>query len=194
MPRHRLRLRRRRGAIQRGELDDGNRFGLVNPMSGAAAKYLVSVILLLAGGSLAWGQAGSTGGTLGKTGKSISGEDSPAAPDSRAKRNDKNTPDQASAGTVAGRWRWDADCGAGGHWRGEFDLTDTSRGHFNGSFAATSPHDVGTITNGTVSGGNFSFTRTNPLVTQYWKGRLAAGRMNGTSSGNANCSWQATRK
>lgn len=163
-------------------------------MLGAATKSLLSVALLLTGGSLALGQAGSTGGTLGKTGKSMSGADSPAAPDTRVKRIDRDTPDQPPGISVTGRWRWGADCGAGGHWQGEFDLADTSRGHFNGSFAATSPHDVGTITNGTISGGNFSFTRTNPLVTQYWKGRLASGGMKGTSSGNANCSWEAARK
>ena len=163
-------------------------------MRGAATKSLLFVALSLAGGSLALGQAGSTGGTLGKTGKSMSGEDGPAAPETRAKRIDKDTTDQPSGVSVAGRWRWDADCGAGGHWRGEFDLTETSRGHFNGSFAATSPHDVGTITNGTISGGSISFTRTNPLVTQYWKARLAAGRLKGTSSGNADCSWEATQK
>jgi len=165
-------------------------------MRGAAKKYLLSVILFLAGGSLALGQAGSTGGTLGKTGKSMSGEDSPAAPETRtkspAKRADKDGSEQQSG--LAGRWRWDADCGAGGHWQGEFDLADTSRGHFNGSFAATSAHDIGSITDGSISDGSFSFKRTNYLVIQYWKGRLTGGRMKGTSSGNADCSWEGTRK
>jgi hypothetical protein len=166
-------------------------------MRRAATKSLLSVVLLLAGGSLALGQAGSTGGTLGKTGKSMSGEDSPATPETRTKSQakpvDKDTSDQPSRVLVAGRWRWGADCTVG-HWEGEFDLTETSRGHFNGSFAATSAHDIGTITDGSISDGSFSFTRTNYLVTQYWKGRLAGGRMKGTSSGNADCNWEATRK
>jgi hypothetical protein len=166
-------------------------------MRGAATKSLLSVVLLLAGVSLALGQAGSTGGTLGKTGKSMSGEDSPAAPDaatkSPTKRLDKDVSDQPSGVSVAGRWRWDADCTVG-HWRGEFDLTETSRGHLGGSFAGTSAHDVGTITDGTISGGSVSFTRTSSFATQYWKGRLAGGRLKGTSTGNANCSWEATRK
>jgi len=42
-------------------------------MSGAATKPLLAIILFLAGGSLAFGQAGSTGGTIGKQDKSISG-------------------------------------------------------------------------------------------------------------------------
>ena len=46
-----------------------------------------------------------------------------------------------------------------------------------------------------ISGGaGVTFTRTNVPVTQYWKGQLAGGRMKGTLSGNANCSWGATRK
>lgn len=166
-------------------------------MRRAAIQSLLFIVPLLAGGSLALGQAGSTGGTLGKTGKSMSGEESPPAQETRtkppAKRGNTDAPDQPAGVSVAGRWRWDADCTVG-HWQGEFDLTETSRGHFNGSFAATSAHDIGTITDGSISDGSFSFTRTNYLVTQYWKGRLAGGRMKGTSSGNANCSWQATRK
>jgi hypothetical protein len=166
-------------------------------MSGAATKALLFVVLLLAGGSLAFGQAGSTGGALGKTGKSISGDESPAAPETRTKpptrRSDRNASDKPAGGSVTGRWRWDQDCTLG-HWRGEFDLTETSRGRFGGSFAGTSAHDVGTITDGTVSGGGISFTRTSSIATQYWKGRLASGRLKGTSSGNANCSWEATRK
>jgi hypothetical protein len=42
-------------------------------MSGAATKPLLAIILFLAGGSLAFGQADSTGGTIGKQDKSISG-------------------------------------------------------------------------------------------------------------------------
>jgi hypothetical protein len=44
-------------------------------MRGAATKSLLSVVLLLAGGSLAWGQAGSTGGVIGKENKSVTGAD-----------------------------------------------------------------------------------------------------------------------
>jgi hypothetical protein len=42
-------------------------------MSGAAIKPLFAIVLFFAGGSLAFAQAGSTGGTIGKTEKSISG-------------------------------------------------------------------------------------------------------------------------
>jgi hypothetical protein len=46
-------------------------------MSDAAAKPLLVILIFLAGSSLAFGQAGSIGGTIGKTDKSISGEEGP---------------------------------------------------------------------------------------------------------------------
>jgi hypothetical protein len=154
-------------------------------MREAASKSLLSVIIFFAGGSLAIGQAGSTGGVIGKTDKSVSGGESPARP--------RGGSDKPSGASLNGRWRWSADCTVG-HWQGEFDLSQTAGGNFNGSFAATSAHDVGTISDGRISGDNISFTRTSSIATQYWKGRITAARMRGTSSGNANCSWQATRR
>jgi hypothetical protein len=169
-------------------------------MSGAATKPVLAVILFFAGGSLAFGQAGSTGGTIGKTDKSVSGGDNAAEPrtpmSSRSKGQrpiDKGASDQSSEASVAGRWRWTADCPSG-HWQGEFDLDETSRGHVSGSFVRTSWNDTGTITDGHVNGTSVAFTRNATLVTQYWTGRLAAGRIKGTLSGNENCRWEASRK
>jgi hypothetical protein len=42
-------------------------------MRGAATKSVLAVFIFFAGSSLAFAQAGSTGGTIGKTDKSISG-------------------------------------------------------------------------------------------------------------------------
>jgi hypothetical protein len=146
--------------------------------------------------SSALAQAGSTGGTIGKQDKSISGGESVVEPHAPVKSRPKSqrpieTPESSEV-SVAGRWRWTQDCPP--RWQGEFDLAETSRGHFNGSFAGTSWYDNGTITDGHISGTSVSFTRKSAPVTQYWTGRLTAGRMKGTSSGNANCSWEATRK
>jgi hypothetical protein len=168
-------------------------------MSGAATKPSLAVIIFFASGSLAFGQAGSTGGTIGKQDKSVTGGESAVEPHTPAKSRPKGQrpidggpSDQSSELSVAGRWRWRSDCTT--HWQGEFDLAETSRGHFSGSFAGTSWYDVGTITDGHISGTSVSFTRKNVAVTQYWTGRLAAGRIKGTYSGNANCGWEATRK
>jgi hypothetical protein len=159
----------------------------------------VSVIGIFSAPSIAQVQPGSTGGSIGKTEKSISGGESaepPAPTKSRSKSQpqvDRDASDQSSEASVAGRWRWIADCDGGGRWEGEFDLTRTSQGNIGGSFAGTSWHDIGTIT-GHISGSSITFTRKNPVTTQYWTGRLAGGRIKGSSSGNANCRWEATRK
>ena len=58
-------------------------------MSGAAAKPLLAIIILLTGGSLAFGQAGSIGGTIGKTDKSVSGVEEPRAP-AKSRRADRS--------------------------------------------------------------------------------------------------------
>jgi hypothetical protein len=144
-------------------------------------------------------QPGSTGGSIGKTDKSISGGESgePSTPTKSRSRGqrpvDRGSSDQSSDVSVAGRWHWSADCSVKG-WQGDFDLAETSRGNISGNFAGTSWYDVGTITNGHINGSSITFTRKNALVTQFWKGHLAAGRIKGTLSGNDNCSWEATRK
>jgi hypothetical protein len=169
-------------------------------MNGAATRPVLAIMMFLAGGSLAFGQAGSTGGTIGKTDKSVSGGESAAEPRTPAKSRskiqqpiDRNISDRSSEVSVAGRWRWIAVCPSG-RWQGEFDLAGTSQEQISGSFAGTSWHDVGTITDGHVNGSSVSFTRKSAFTTQYWKGRLAAGQIKGTLSGNENCSWEATRK
>jgi hypothetical protein len=137
-------------------------------------------------------QPGSTGGSIGKTDKSISGSESAGEPRTSTKRPiERGASDRSSEGSVAGRWRWTSDC-TGGRWEGEFDLIE-SRGHISGNFAGTSWHDIGTIT-GQINGTSLTFTRKNSVTTQYWTGRLASGRLRGTFSGNASCSWQASRK
>jgi hypothetical protein len=169
-------------------------------MSGAATKTLLVFMIFLAGGSVAFGQAGSIGGAIGKTDKSVSDGEAASEPQtptksrSKGKRPiDSDTADRSTEVSFVGRWRWVQDCTVG-RWKGEFDLAETSPGHISGSFAGTSWHDVGTITDGNISGTSVSFTRKSALATQYWTGRLAAGRIKGTSSGNADCSWEATRK
>ena len=57
-------------------------------MSGVSIKPLLAILLFFAGGSLALGQAGSTGGTIGKTDKSVGGE-SAAGPDAPARPHPK---------------------------------------------------------------------------------------------------------
>jgi hypothetical protein len=165
-------------------------------MCGLATKSLLAILIVLAGCSLVFGQAGSVGGVVGKTDKSLSGggvaPETQAEPRSKGERHtDGHKSDQPSGSSVSGRWHWSADCTLG-HYQAEFDLAQTSPGNFNGHFVG----DVGTIADGHISGTRLSFTQTN--VNHYWKGQLAAGHMKGTISGSgvhyANCSWEASKE
>ena len=164
-------------------------------MSRAAIKPILAILIVLAGGSLAFGQAGSIGGVVGKTDKSITGggaaPETQAQPSSRSKAqrpSDKGDSSRSSPASVAGSWSWIADCPSG-HWDGGFDLVETSRGKFTGSFSFN-----GKISDGHVNGTSVSFTRTHLTGVQYWRGQLAGGRIKGTLSGNGTCSWEATKK
>lgn len=163
-------------------------------MPDATIKSLLAILIFLAGGSLAFGQAGSIGGVVGKTDKSLTGGG--VVPETQAEPHSKHwtdghKPDQPSGGSLFGRWRWNAACTLA-NYHGEFDLAQTSRGNFNGHFIG----DAATITDGHISGSSLSFTQ--PNVAHYWKGQLAAGRMTGRISGSgihyANCSWEASKE
>lgn len=138
---------------------------------------LGALLATFAGHSSTLAQSGSTGGAIGDNDRSLSG-DRPAV-----------QPPQVS---LTGRWSWAGDCSTG-HYVGEFDLTETSPGHFSGSFAGTSPDDMGNIVNGVVDGTGISFTRTSPPG-QHWSGQMTAGRIEGSISGSATCRWSARRK
>ena len=166
--------------------------GVVGRLIGMA---ILSGLFVAAQQQVAIAQAGSTGGVIGKQDKSVSGGEDAAEPRSQTKSRSKGkrpvdtgTSDQSSV-SVAGAWRWSADCNSGGRWQGQFDLTETSRGRFNGSF-----EPVGTISDGHINGTSVTFTRTWVTFTQYWTGRLVGGRLKGTLSGNGTCSWEASRK
>lgn len=167
-------------------------------MVDAFVKALLALAMLIFAVPSAFAQAGATGGVIGKTDKSLSGEGrSPepeaAKPAAKGQRSSEPKPSEKSSGvSIAGRWRWSATC-SGIPWKGAFDISQGAGGSFSGSFAGTSAHDIGTISDGRISGSSFSFTRTNAVVTQHWSGRLSGGRMSGTSTGNANCNWQASR-
>lgn len=145
------------------------------------AAFALAVMLSLP--ALAQITPGSTGGTIGKTGKSVSGGEDAAPPRESA----------ATGISVAGRWRWSASCQSG-HYNGAFDLSQTGSGQFTGNFAGTGISDLGSITGGRLDGSVIFFTRNLPLgVTQHWSGRLISGHISGSISGNESCSWQASK-
>lgn len=140
----------------------------------AAAGAFAGDTNTLVGSPIVLAQAGSTGGTIGKQGKSASGdeEQSNVGHSGRAPRRDSPErvprPTSASRSTISltGQWLWKTICGA---TRGEggFDLVQSATNEFTGKFTI-SPH-FGTITDGRLEGNRVSFTR-NYGLTQEWSG------------------------
>jgi len=69
-----------------------------------AARPLLAISLLLAGRSLAFGQAGSTGGSIGKVDKSVSGAESPAEPRAPPKARSKDRLSKTQCPDIEGVW------------------------------------------------------------------------------------------
>jgi hypothetical protein len=131
-------------------------------------------------------QPGSTGGTIGRTGKSVSGGEEPAP-----KNQQRAT---SSSRSLAGAWNWAADC-TSGHYHGVFELSPSGGREFSGRFTGTNISDLGPITNGRLDGAKISFLRHAPPgdIIQHWIGQLAADHIVGSISGNENCRWQANK-
>jgi hypothetical protein len=145
---------------------------------------------LFAADVTAFAQAGSTGGTLGKTDKSASGGEG------TSRR--KNAVD--SSASLTGNWQWRAECPVGGPYFGSFRLAQTSAGRLTGEFLDDSgPTKTGRIT-GTVTADKVSFTREGGgRVIQYnavLNSSSKPHRMVGTTSESSivgGCSFTASR-
>jgi hypothetical protein len=111
-------------------------------------------------------QPGSTGGSIGKTDKSVSGGETPAQPDLRSTgaRVRTNAPKPVTAATIEGNWDWEATC-KGEQWQGGMILHAASATGFTGEFSKG--HDGSIV--GTISGNRVSFVRNwRGLVKQTW--------------------------
>ena len=166
-----------------------------------AFGFICGFAALLGADRMAFAQAGSTGGTLGQTDKSAGGNREavePATPSHgiHPKKSDAATGSAPQAAvSVTGRWKWTADCQSG-HWVKGFQLTQETKGEFNGNFLHTNWADLGTITDGEVAGnGAISFTR-HAIVLQHWTGKLGEGgkHINGSITGNENCTWEGRKE
>lgn len=78
-------------------------------ITGSLTSIICGVLVLLAAGGMVLGQAGSTGGTLGKTDKSASGEQQSSAPHGKAPLNthvENPAAQTPSCGNIVGTWNW----------------------------------------------------------------------------------------
>ncbi len=110
---------------------------------------------LLATDRMAFAQAGSTGGTIGKTGKSATGENGDTD-EPHTKRPPGNRHVEHATRSFTGRWDWESSC-AGVRYSGGFQLTEGPGGRLTGEF-----HDSqGGQIDGSVHGNEASFIRPN---------------------------------
>jgi len=127
---------------------------------------------------------GSTGGSIGKQDKSISGDEvapnrrEPAAPARQRGRRENET---RASSSVGGHWSWSCDCTSGNSFRGTFNLAQAGN-TFSGTMMQPD-RATGIVSDGRLSGGSVSFmvTLTNVIErTEHWTGRLTGGHMQGT--------------
>jgi hypothetical protein len=144
----------------------------------AASACVIAV--LLGSDRIVLAQAGSTGGFIGKSDKSISGGHDVSEPRGQPSPTNKKAGHVASS--LSGRWGWEAGCPVN-RYVGDLQLTELSRGQLTGEFV----HDSGTVRGGRISGsvhGNeVSFSRDNGERRLQYKSVLESPmKMNGSVS------------
>lgn len=115
-------------------------------------------------------QGGSVGGSIGKQGKSASGDHEVRPPQpGRSEQPRKSTnaassrspkPDTPATGSISGVWRWTGQCTRFAEpYTGTITVSQSGNS-FSASHGGTNMWDAGTISNGRISGNRVSFTRT----------------------------------
>ncbi|MGA2293548.1 hypothetical protein [Bradyrhizobium sp.] len=125
-------------------------------MTKAIAIALGVLLSVSAGSRIALAQAGSTGGTIGKTDKSVSGDEGQQHQKAKVKKRSSTAANEPPVLSMNGKWMWTAKCDDGSEWAGAFDLSQTSDGAVSGS--ANGNDGSGTIS-GKLAGGRFTGTR-----------------------------------
>jgi hypothetical protein len=164
--------------------------------------WCVFIIGMFSTSGVAQIQPGSTGGTIGKRDKSISGSEDAAPPNESLSPKSRQTTarpnrQDTSKAALAGGWNWNASC-PNGNFKGEFEIRSTSASAFSGHFLSDVP---GAISNGQLDGKQVTFTRhySNLLGTflQSWTGSLTQSRIAGSlvdQPSGIRCTWEAAKK
>jgi hypothetical protein len=113
--------------------------------------------------SLAQMQPGSSGGIIGKTNKSIGGEEVSEPHSAQQKgsrvRAKSQLPSNSGTAAIVGHWQWHVDCGVAGHYSGDMEFTQVSGRRLTGSFISDSGAARPGPFAGVVQGNHASFTR-----------------------------------
>jgi len=163
-----------------------------------AVSLISSISLVLVSAiAIAQVQPGSTGGTIGKENKSISGEDHSAPPAQKLKRSSR-TRDEGktiqTATSLLGYWSIQLNCGPnqnvlerGGKW--SFDIKAISGNKFTGGFDQN-----GKIVEGKIEGKAISLT-TQDILSRQWTGTVSGIRMQGSVTGPPDgCTFTASKR
>ena len=162
----------------------------------AVTTFAFGFAALIASQQIALAQAGSIGGTVGKTDKSISG--GVDAGSSNFVLPEKPRASGFTASSISGPWRYQSKC-IGFEEPGTFDIHPTSSTEFDGEYFGT-----GKILHGKINGNRVSFVG-RYILDRTWTGTIsgsgAALRMVGSFtgptpgqfSGDGNCKFTATR-
>jgi hypothetical protein len=166
---------------------------------------IVCTTVVVAGTASAQSLSGSTGGTIGKQGRSAAGNNSDGPNRSDAARQQPRSKAESSssatltAASLRGRWSGSLNC-PDGQMALSLDIRETSQTTFGGDYG----DEGGKIVSGQFSGGRISFV-TQAIISRTWTGsvsRSGAGlRMQGShkaewganSLGAGNCRFSATK-
>jgi hypothetical protein len=172
-----------------------------------AVSLIFSISLVLVSAiAIAQVQPGSTGGTIGKQNKSISGEDHSAPPAQKLKRPSRTRNEDKSISTnsdstgsqtatsLLGYWSIQVNCGPnqkvlerGGKW--SFEIKAISGNTFTGGFDQN-----GKIVEGKIEGKAISLT-TQDIFSRQWTGTVLGMRMQGSVSGPPDgCTFTASKR
>lgn len=141
-------------------------------------------------------QAGSTGGTIGKQGKSVSGgeetmESPRPKPIQKPRVSTAPPPAAPSFVNVSGRWYVHQRCGGLGNYEYHLEFTPTGD-----SFKGHLVEDASRIVrSGRVSGNAISFLLDSWEGQQVWTGTVSGTRMSGSlrTTLGVSCGWNASR-
>ena len=140
-------------------------------------------------------QAGSTGGVIGKSDKSISGSDDLGEPRGRTPPASKKAGHTATS--LSGRWDWEAGCAINRYF-GAFQLTELSGGQLAGEFTRDSGAVQGGRISGSVHGSEVSFLRDNGESKLRYNLVLdSSKKMHGSASNTGtgfSCTFTATKR
>lgn len=168
-----------------------------NDRTAADSLRNISTVLTIAGvvfiAPAAFAQSGSTGGSIGKTEKSISGDQESGAPDARPQRRMERGTGSGSP-SINGRWLVSQICDTG-KYKIELTFQQTSPTGFTGTSVGLTTGAQSQISNGRLAGNTLTFSR-DGISSDRWVAHFNGPRQfSGTSSGSLwHCSYTAVRQ